>query len=59
MSFIDSEAEQAIKTLEGLKDSWDTESAHMSADEVLCDLLRDLGFHEVIDAYYKVDKWYA
>ena len=37
----------------------DTESAHAEADDVLCDLLKELGYTKVIEEYKKVPKWYA
>jgi hypothetical protein len=40
-------------------DNKSTESAHENADNALCDLLRALGFDEIVDIYEKVDKWYA
>ena len=38
---------------------YDPEVAHGEADNLLCALLRELGFDEVVDLYEKVDKWYA
>jgi len=35
-----------------------TEFAHREADRILSDLLVDLGFLDVIEAYDKIDKWY-
>lgn len=40
-------------------DNWDTEGAHVDADELLCLLLIDLGHQEIVDMYQKVKKWYA
>lgn len=37
----------------------DPESAHVNADKVLCDLLRALGYGDVVDEWEKVEKWYA
>lgn len=37
----------------------DTEVNHIEADDLLCNLLVDLGYQEVVDAYDKIDKWYA
>lgn len=44
-----------------LKDlhSLDTEVSHKLADDVLCDLLCELGFDEVVEEYHEIDKWYA
>jgi hypothetical protein len=32
---------------------------HSSADKVLCQLLRSLGYDEVVNEYELIDKWYA
>ena len=37
----------------------DTETAHLLADEILCDVLCELGYKNLVDLFYKVDKWYA
>jgi hypothetical protein len=40
-------------------DKCDTESAHVYADELMCDLLRKLGYGEGIDIFDSEEKWYA
>ena len=37
----------------------DPELAHGWADQYLCDLLDTLGYKDVVEAWNKVDKWYA
>jgi hypothetical protein len=37
----------------------DEEVAHGRADDVLCELLRVLGFGEVVEIFENIDKWYA
>lgn len=37
----------------------DEEVAHSLADDILCDLLINLGYIELVDAYNDIDKWYA
>lgn len=37
----------------------DRETGHHIADAVLCELLIELGFDEVVDAWRKIPKWYA
>ena len=37
----------------------DTEVAHLDADNILCDVLTQLGYKELVDLYEKVKKWYA
>lgn len=39
--------------------SGDPESEHGEADDLLLQLLRDLGFVKVIEAFDAVKKWYA
>ena len=51
--------EQAIAKLKALVGSGDVEIAHGEADGVLCDLLRALGYGDVVDAWDDVEKWYA
>jgi hypothetical protein len=51
--------EQALAELTEAQANGDIEVAHATADRVLCDLLESLGFADVVEAYNKVDKWYA
>ncbi|WP_181181954.1 MULTISPECIES: hypothetical protein [unclassified Mesorhizobium] len=51
--------EEATKRLRELQGSGDTEGAHSQADQVLCDLLTELGFAEVVEEWQEVPKWYA
>lgn len=51
--------EDAIAKLKAAQRSGDTEAAHCDADDVLCDLLRSLGYGDVVDEWSYVDKWYA
>jgi len=37
----------------------DYEIAHYDADNILCDLLKDLGYKEIVDLWNEVGKWYA
>jgi hypothetical protein len=37
----------------------DYEAAHSQADDILCKLLTDLGFADVVAEFDKVGKWYA
>ena len=37
----------------------DAEISHKRADKVLCELLTELGFGDVVAEYEKVEKWYA
>ena len=51
--------EEALAKLEDCRKSGDTEAAHADADDVLCDLLKSLGYADVVSAWERVDKWYA
>lgn len=48
-----------IKRLKAAQEDHDTESAHAEADDVLCDLLKELGYIKIVEEYHKVSKWYA
>ena len=37
----------------------DTEMAHILADELMCKLLRELGYGEGVDIFKQMDKWYS
>jgi hypothetical protein len=37
----------------------DIESLHGEMDDLLCELLRELGFSNVTEIYEKQEKWYA
>lgn len=37
----------------------DTEMAHILADELMCKLLRELGYDEGVDIFEQMDKWYS
>lgn len=50
--------EEAVKTLTDMHAD-DPESAHSLADEVLCALLVSLGYGDVVEAWNKIEKWYA
>lgn len=35
------------------------EESHIQADNILCYILRELGYDDVVDAYHSIDKWYC
>ena len=37
----------------------DEETAHERGDEILCQLLRDVGYGEIVDEWELIRKWYA
>lgn len=51
--------EKAIQILKQQQNNRDIEDAHGVADEVLLDLLRELGYQDVVEEYFKVEKHYA
>jgi len=38
---------------------YDKEEDHVKADDILCVLLRELGYDKVVDEFNKLEKWYA
>ena len=51
---------EAIGRLQELQgETFDTEDAHLKADKVLCELLKAIGYDDVIKEWHKVRKWYA
>lgn len=55
----DERAERAVAALKKLQGPGDTESMHSLADKVLCDLLIELNFDDVVEEWQKIEKWYA
>lgn len=52
--------EEAIAQLRTLQDpKGDTEGQHSFADRILCELLQDLGYSDVVREWAAVPKWYA
>jgi len=53
------EIQKAIDDLKEQQKNPDTECAHIEADDILCNLLKHIGFGEVVVEYEKINKWYA
>ena len=51
--------EEALKELNECIENDDVESAHVHADNVLCELLIALGYEDIVNEYHLVHKWYA
>ena len=51
--------EEALEELAEIKQNKDKETAHIDADGVLCQMLSDLGYDDVVKAYHDISKWYA
>lgn len=56
--YIDTGNELKDKYLSYMKVLKD-EADHVEADNLLCDLLEELGYTEVVDTYTKLPKWYS
>lgn len=52
-------ADRILKEMSELDDTFDTELAHVEADNLLCEMLTVLGYDEIVEAYAKIGKWYA
>ena len=50
---------EAVKRLRELQGHVDTEVAHVEADKILCELLIEVGFADVVVEWDRIDKWYA
>lgn len=51
---------EALQQLYSLaEDQSDVEITHTLADKVLCDLLKALGYEDVVAAWEELEKWYA
>ncbi len=37
----------------------DQERRHVEEDDLLCDLLQELGYNKIVEQYYLTSKWYA
>lgn len=51
--------EVALAEMKKLAECDDYEYGHSRADDILCELLVQLGGEDIVDAYVKVHKWYA
>ena len=51
--------DRAIERLKKVQQEWNRESAHAEADEILINLLVQLGCEEVVMEWNRVEKWYA
>lgn len=55
-------AEAVIKIkeiVEKQKKDRDNESAHLNADDLLCNILYSLGYEELVEISHNMPKWYA
>lgn len=38
---------------------YNEEDAHIDADNLMCDILKEFGYEEGVNVFYKMDKWYS
>lgn len=48
-----------LKELDEKYGGFDEERLHAHADGLLCELLAELGYNEVVEEFDKLDKWYT
>lgn len=51
--------EYIAEVMRYIADTFDTESAHGAADDLMVILLRGMGYEDAMDIYEKMNKWYA
>lgn len=52
--------EEFKEAMKKARDSYcDKEYSHVDMDELMCKLLRELGYGEGVDIFEKAEKWYA
>lgn len=49
----------ALSKLKTVQRWADAEAAHKEADEILCRVLNELGYGDVVEEWRQVRKWYA
>lgn len=48
-----------LEELQKLGNSGDPETDHVRADNLLCDILEQIGEDEIVKAFHDIKKWYA
>lgn len=48
-----------LKRMMEATENGDSEIAHSNADDILCEMLEELGYSVIVETYHKVSKWYA
>lgn len=51
--------EQFAERMREIAEETYTEDRHINADNLMCDLLRGLGYGEGVDTFERMYKWYA
>jgi len=50
---------EKIDRLNELSGMDDPEKAHSEADKILCEVISNLGYYGVAEAYNKIERWYS
>lgn len=48
-----------IEQLKKEASNQDHEVAHITADNILCEILNTLGYSDIVEAFNEIFKWYA
>jgi 5'-deoxynucleotidase YfbR-like HD superfamily hydrolase len=51
--------EEFAEKMKEIEISFDPEKAHSKADDLLCAVLRELGYEDGIKIFEEMEKWYA
>lgn len=53
------EVQDYINRLITLQKNGDPEIGHAEADNILCEIIAQLGYTEIVKEYDKIEKWYS
>jgi hypothetical protein len=51
--------EEFRNRMETISENYDVECGHSDMDDLMCEVLRSLGYGEGVDIFEKAEKWYA
>jgi hypothetical protein len=51
--------QEFAEKMKAIDEAGDIEVSHVKADELLCEVLRELGYAEGVKIFSEMDKWYA
>ena len=51
--------EEFKNKMQAIADKRDAEEGHIEADDLMCELLRDLGYDEGVEIFEIMNRWYA
>lgn len=51
--------EEFKNKMQAIADKRDTEGGHIEADDLMCELLKGLGYGEGVEIFEGMDRWYA